>query len=73
MMKKLLSQHRHHVFTGHREHGGAALEYIIVSIFGLLLTAASVSLVGRAIKEKLAAYEQELGIELNLPLLDEHE
>lgn len=48
------------------EAGGVALEYIIVSVFGLLLAIASISFVGQAAKQKLAQIEQQLGIELKL-------
>ncbi|MCX6130252.1 MAG: hypothetical protein NTX25_14465 [Proteobacteria bacterium] len=52
------------------EAGGAALEYIVVSVFGLLLAIASIAFVGQAAKQKLAQIEQQLGIELKLDELN---
>ena len=53
------------VFFPNPETGGAALEYIVVSVFGLLLAIASIAFVGNAAKQKLGVIEQQLGIELN--------
>lgn len=58
------------IFFPNPETGGAALEYIVVSVFGLLLAIASITFVGSAAKQKLAAIEQQLGIELNLEELN---
>jgi hypothetical protein len=58
------------IFFPNPETGGAALEYIVVSVFGLLLAIASIAFVGNAAKQKLAAIEQQLGIELNLDELN---
>ncbi len=69
-MKKAVSSYRKQVLKNKPESGAAALEYIIISVFGLILTAASISLVGRVVNEKLADYEEELGIELSIPTID---
>jgi len=58
------------IFFPNPETGGAALEYIVVSVFGLLLAIASITFVGNAAKQKLGAIEQQLGIELNLDELN---
>jgi hypothetical protein len=58
------------IFFPNPETGGAALEYIVVSVFGLLLAIASIAFVGNAAKQKLGAIEQQLGIELNLDELN---
>jgi hypothetical protein len=52
------------------ESGGAALEYIIVSIFGLLLAVAAIAFVGQAAKEKLKGLEDKLGIEFDADALN---
>lgn len=56
--------------THNRQHGGAALEYILVSIFGLILSLTTLSFVKSAIEEQLNKVESELGIELELNKLD---
>ncbi len=55
------------------ETGGAALEYIIVSIFGLLLAVAAIAFVSQAAKQKMAAVEQKLGISFDLEDLNPFE
>lgn len=57
-------------FHPNRESGGVALEYIVVSIFGLLLAVAAVAIVGKATQEKMATIEQRLGIDLGLEALN---
>lgn len=57
-------------FYPNREAGGAALEYIVVSVFGLLVAVASIAIVGQATREKLASIEQKLGVQLNLDELN---
>lgn len=52
------------------ETGGAALEYIIVSIFGLLMAVAAITFVTQAAKQKMAAVEQKLGISFDLEELN---
>ncbi|MFY7929089.1 MAG: hypothetical protein ACOVS5_09465 [Oligoflexus sp.] len=52
------------------ETGGAALEYIIVSIFGLLLAVAAIAFVGQAAKEKLKGLEDKLGIQFDTEALN---
>ncbi len=50
--------------------GGAAIEYVIVSIFGLVLAVGSITLVGRAVQDKVQIMEEKLGIKLNLDELN---
>lgn len=57
-------------FHPNREAGGVALEYIVVSIFGLLLAIGAIAIVGKATKEKMATIEQKLGIDLELDSLN---
>jgi len=57
-------------FFPNPEAGGAALEYVVVSVFGLLLAIASIAFVGNAAKQKLAKIEEQLGIELKLDELN---
>ncbi|MBC7532948.1 MAG: hypothetical protein H7318_15345 [Oligoflexus sp.] len=61
------------VFYPNREAGGVALEYIVVSIFGLLLAIGAIAIVGKATKEKMATIEQKLGIDLGLDALNPFE
>ncbi len=60
-------------FHTNRESGGVALEYIVVSIFGLLLAVAAIAIVGKATREKLSGIEQKLGIDLGLDALNPFE
>lgn len=48
------------------EHGGAAIEYIIVSLFALVFAVGAVTFVAEAMEEKLAALGSELGLEFRL-------
>lgn len=57
-------------FHPNREFGGVALEYIVISIFGLLLAVAAITIVGKATQEKMANIEQQLGIDLDLDALN---
>ncbi|MBC7661429.1 MAG: hypothetical protein H7249_17170 [Chitinophagaceae bacterium] len=57
-------------FHSNHEFGGVALEYIVVSIFGLLLAVGAIAIVGKAAKEKLSTIEQKLGIDLGLDALN---
>ncbi len=57
-------------FHPNHEAGGVALEYIVVSIFGLLLAVGAIAIVGKATKTKLAAIQEKLGIDLGLDALD---
>lgn len=47
------------------EIGGAALEYILVSIFGLLLSVATITFVSDAIQKKLDTIEEKLGVKFD--------
>jgi hypothetical protein len=57
-------------FHPNPEFGGVALEYIVVSIFGLLLAVGAVAIVGKATREKMANVEAQLGIDLGLEALN---
>ncbi|MES2746330.1 MAG: hypothetical protein V4655_12940 [Bdellovibrionota bacterium] len=57
-------------FHPNREFGGVALEYIVVSIFGLLLAVAAIAIVGKATQEKMSNIEAQLGIDLGLESLN---
>ena len=57
-------------FHPNPESGGVALEYIVISIFGLLLAVGAVAIVSKATKAKLATIEQKLGIDLGLDALN---
>lgn len=52
------------------ETGGAALEYIIVSVFGLLLAIAAIGFVAQTAKQKMATVEQKLGVSFDLDALN---
>lgn len=47
------------------ERGGAALEYILVSIFGLLLSIATITFVTDAIQKKLDTIQDRVGVEFD--------
>lgn len=49
------------------EYGGSALEYLIVSLFSLLLAIAAIHFVGKVIKKHAADIETKAGITLELP------
>lgn len=49
------------------EYGGSALEYLIVSLFSLLLAIAAIHFVGKVIKKHAADIEAKAGITLELP------
>ena len=53
-------------FSAHSQSGGAALEYIIVSIFGLVLSLGAMSFLTKVAKQKLSSIESALGIEIDL-------
>lgn len=47
------------------QQGGAAIEYILVSVFGLLLAIAAIGFVREAIKGRVGVLEEKLGITLD--------
>lgn len=49
------------------EFGGSALEYLIVSLFSLLLAIAAIQFVGQVIKKHATEIETKAGIALELP------
>lgn len=44
------------------ERGGAAIEYVLVSTFGLLVTLGAIGMLGRVFERKYAAAAEKLGI-----------
>lgn len=51
-------------FPNQKSKGGAAIEYIIVSTFALLLAVAGITFVSKTVKEKIKTIEEKLGITL---------
>lgn len=49
--------------------GGAALEYVIISTFSILLSIASIAAVSAIYKDRLETIAQKLGIEFNFDSL----
>ena len=60
----------HKLFRDNKRSGGAALEYVLVSVFGLILTMTALSFVKKAIDEQITKVEAEIGIDLNTSKLD---
>ena len=57
-----------------RTAGSAALEYVLVSTFGLLAAVAAIGFVGKMFKDRLEKMSEKLGIEateLDLDIFDE--
>ncbi len=48
---------------GHKEYGGAAMEYILVSTFAALVTIASLAFIGKTVKQHLSKLAQTMGSE----------
>ena len=46
-----------------RDHGGAALEYILVTTFAAIIGIAALAFTGKAIKEQLKKLGENLGVE----------
>ena len=61
---------KHPFYPDERDAGGAALEYIIVSIFGLILAIGAMGLVSKAAQEKLQGLEEKLGVKFDLQALN---
>ena len=49
-------------FGANAEAGGAAMEYIIVSLFGTFLTLATLGYLSQVLQDKLGEIAQELGV-----------
>lgn len=61
----------HRIFrNSYHQLGGAALEYILTSIFGLMLSVAVIAYVGKAIRSKMSIMEDKLGIEFEDELFE---
>ena len=58
------------LYKEEKEAGGAALEYIIVSVFGLILALGAMGLVSKAAQEKLQGLEGKLGVKFDLQSLN---
>ena len=56
--------------TRHHPRGGAAIEYIIVSTFALLMAVGAVVFVSRAVHAKMAKIEEKLGVTFESDALD---
>lgn len=61
------------VVFAHPQHGGAAVEYLIVTIFSLVLTAAGIGMVVKTIKQKINDIESATDIDLDQDWLDRWE
>ena len=57
-------------FYQNKQAGGAAVEYIIVSVFGLVIAIGAITLVGKAAQAKLNELEERLGLKLDADLLN---
>lgn len=53
-----------------KEHGGVAMEYVLVSVFGLLAAIAAITFISQAVESKFAAVEQELGVDFDLEAMN---
>ena len=47
------------------ESGGAALEYVVVSVFGLVLAIGAIAFISDSIEAKFANLEEAVGIEFD--------
>lgn len=52
------------------ERGSAALEYIVVSVFGLILSIAAITFISQSIDEKFANLEESTGIKFDASSLN---
>lgn len=50
--------------------GSAALEYIVVSVFGLLFALGAIGIISRTAEEKMRTLEDKLGIKLDFQSLN---
>lgn len=57
-----LNKESHRPFGTNSEAGGAAMEYIIVSLFGTFLTIAALGYLSQVLQDKLSDIAQELGV-----------
>lgn len=53
------------VFFSNHQKGGAAVEYIMISVFGLLLAVAAIAFVRQAVQGRIAGIEERLGISMD--------
>jgi hypothetical protein len=47
-----------------REFGGAAIEYVLVSLFATVFAVAAIAFVGKVVKAKMAEIGEKLGIDV---------
>jgi hypothetical protein len=53
-----------------KNRGGAALEYVVISLFGITLTLGGISIVSNIYKEKLDKLSEKFGLEISSDFLD---
>jgi Flp pilus assembly pilin Flp len=51
------------VLARHGQHGGAAIEYIIVSLFAAVVALAAITYVGKVLKQKVDDIASKMGVE----------
>ena len=67
---KNLKQLDRDAFGRKRELGGAALEYAIVSVFGLILSVGAIGFLTTAMEDKFSQMEEAVGIEFDINSLN---
>lgn len=60
----------HSKTTAMPEYGGAALEYVIVTIFGLVLSLAAISFVSDSMKTKFDRLSKATGVDFDMSSLN---
>ena len=53
-------------FLGNREQASATLEYVLVTIFGLIVTASTLKIVHTIYEKKISEVNEKLGLEIEL-------
>ncbi|NRA64985.1 MAG: hypothetical protein HRU19_10925 [Pseudobacteriovorax sp.] len=69
MIKNIKNFHSANRIVG-KDYGAVAIEYVLVSIFGLLAAIAAITFVTQAIETKFSSIEEELGIEFDTDSLN---
>jgi hypothetical protein len=67
-MNKQLPPNRQHLYSPQR--GGAAIEYIVVSIFALTLSITAIGVLTAAYKDRLQVFSEKSGVEIELDEFD---
>ncbi|SMF55629.1 hypothetical protein [Pseudobacteriovorax antillogorgiicola] len=52
------------------QQGGAALEYVVVSVFGLVLSIGAIAFISDSIESKFSKLEEAVGIEFDMKSLN---